>query len=173
MKPVLDPQNSPTCLMSQLTHTLRQEFTTALADMNLTVLQIEILADLATDKSLSTADLARLTFVTPQNMSLAISRLAGRGYLVRRAHATNARINRLALTAKGKRVLYKAAARAKKVEAATFGILTPHERSILLGSLRKCLSRFENNPTHKAVHPVRRRATNNATRRAPKSRQSA
>ncbi|MGC1966428.1 MAG: MarR family winged helix-turn-helix transcriptional regulator [Candidatus Acidiferrales bacterium] len=169
MKPVLDPHNSPTCLLSQLTHTLRQELATALADMNLTVLQIEVLAHLAVDDSLTTADLARLTFVTPQNMSLAISRLAGRGYLLRRAHATNARINRLSLAAEGKRVLYKAAARAKKVEAATFGILTPRERSILLGSLRKCLGRFENNPAHKRLRPVRRRATNRGSRRAPKS----
>jgi DNA-binding MarR family transcriptional regulator len=169
MKPVLDPHNSPSCLMSQLTHTLRQEIATALADMNLTVLQIEVLAHLAMDDSLSTADLARLTFVTPQNMSLAISRLAGRGYLVRRAHATNARINRLALTAKGRRVLYKAVARAKKIEAVVFGVLAPRQHSAFLGSLRKCLGRFENTPAHKALHPVRRRATNSSRRRAPKS----
>lgn len=164
MKPRLDPQNSPACLMSQLTHTLQQEITASLADMNLTVLQLEVLADLAMDSFLSTADLARLTFVTPQNMSLAISKLAGRGYLVRRAHATNARINRLALTAKGKQVLYRAVARAKKVEAATFGVLRQPERARLLASLRKCLGRFEEQQAPKTLHGVRRRTIVNPKR---------
>lgn len=164
MKPQLDPHNSPACLMSQLTHTLQHEITASLADMNLTILQLEVLADLAMDSSRSTADLARLTFVTPQNMSLAISKLAGRGYLVRRAHATNARINRLALTAKGRQALYRAVARAKKVEAAAFRVLTPRERARLLGSLRKCLGRFEEQQAHKSLRGVRRRTIVNPQR---------
>ena len=56
-----------------------------------------------------TADLARITSVTPQNMSLTVSKLAEGGYLVRKPHATNARVNRLVLTPRGLKVLRKAA----------------------------------------------------------------
>jgi DNA-binding MarR family transcriptional regulator len=139
----LDPHNSVCCLMSQLSHTVEQEIATSIAEMNLTVLQLEVLAELSMDPSLSTADLARLTFVTPQNMSLTVSKLADRGYLVRSPHATNARINRLNLTARGKRVLDKGVTRAKRVEARSFAVLTRLERAALLKTLRKSLSRFE------------------------------
>ncbi len=134
--------------MSQLNHTVEQEITTSLADMNLTVLQLEVLAELSIDASRSTADLARLTFVTPQNMSLIVSKLADRGYLVRSAHATNARINRLDLTAHGRRVLDKGVARAKRVEARTFAVLTRRERARLLRALRKSLSPFQARVKH-------------------------
>jgi DNA-binding MarR family transcriptional regulator len=139
----LDPQNSLCCLMWQLSHSVEQEIAAALADMNLAVLQLEALAELSMNPSLSTADLARRTFVTPQNMSLAVSKLADRGYLVRSAHATNARINRLELTARGRRVLDRGVARAQRVEAKTFAALTARERAHLLKALRRSLSRFK------------------------------
>jgi DNA-binding MarR family transcriptional regulator len=152
MSPKLDPQNSACCLMSQLTHTIEQEISSSLADMNLTVLQLEVLAELSMDASLSTADLARLTFVTPQNMSLAISRLADRGYLLRSAHPTNARINRLHLTPRGRRTLDRAIRRAKRVETRTFAALKPRERAMLLAALRKCLWRFGKRQPNRAMH---------------------
>jgi len=111
--------------------------------MNLTVLQLAVLAELSMNASLSTADLARLTFVTPQNMSLALSRLERRGYLVRSAHATNARINRLDLTKQGRRALEDAVVRAKRVETWAFSILSPRERAGFLKSLRNSLSTFK------------------------------
>ncbi len=141
--------------MSQLNHTIEQEIATSLSDMNLTVLQLEVLAELAMDDSRTTADLARLTFVTPQNMSLTVSKLADRGYLVRAAHATNARINRLDLTARGRRVLDRAVARAKRVEARAFAVLTPRERAGLLGTLRKTLSRFKDVQAGRGVNSGR------------------
>jgi DNA-binding MarR family transcriptional regulator len=141
----LDPQSSLCCLMSQLNHTVEQEIATSLVDMNLTVLQLEVLAELSMDASLSTADLARRTFVTPQNMSLTVSKLADRGYLVRCAHPTNARINRLDLTARGRRVLDKGVMRAKRVETRTFARLSRRERAGLLKALRTSLSQFKAN----------------------------
>lgn len=128
--------------MQQLNHSVEQEIAESLSDMNLSVRQLEALAELSMDPSLSTADLARRTFVTPQNMSLTVSKLADRGYLVRSAHATNARINRLDLTPRGRRVLDEGVARAKRVEARTFAALTSRERAVLLTCLRTSLSRF-------------------------------
>ena len=139
----LDPQNSICCLMRQLNHSIEQEITASLADMNLTVLQLEVLAELSMNASLSTADLARLTFVTPQNMSLAVSKLARRGYLVRSAHATNARIKRLDLTNRGRIALEDGVVRAKRVETWAFATLSPRDRTGLLKSLRNSLSTFK------------------------------
>src|ERR1700733_7805114 len=139
----LDPQNSLVCLMWQLTHSVEQEIAESLADMNLSVRQLEALAELSMDPSLSTADLARRTFVTPQNMSLTVSKLADRGYLIRSAHATHARINRLELTARGRRVLDRGVARAQRVEAETFAALTRRDRTRLIAALRASLSRFK------------------------------
>jgi DNA-binding MarR family transcriptional regulator len=139
----LNPQNSLSCLMWQLNHSVEQEIGESLADMNLSVRQLEALAELSMDPSLSTADLARRTFVTPQNMSLTVSKLAERGYLVRSAHATNARIHRLDLTRRGRRALDEGVTRAKRVEARTFVALTRRERAVLLTCLRTCLRRFK------------------------------
>src|SRR3984957_6591654 len=72
-------------LMSRLTHSIEQEMTSAIEDTNLTLLQLSALAELNHDGTLSTAALARLTFVTPQNMSLTVSKLATAGYLLRKA----------------------------------------------------------------------------------------
>jgi DNA-binding MarR family transcriptional regulator len=164
MKSRLDPHNSTCCLMSQLNHTIEQEIATSLSDMNLTVLQLEVLAELSMDPSRTTADLARLTFVTPQNMSLTVSKLADRGYLVRAAHATNARINRLELTPVGRRVLDRALARAKQVEARTFAVLTSRERAGLLDSLRRSLSPFKEAQMKKSLPADGTRANRNVKR---------
>jgi DNA-binding MarR family transcriptional regulator len=150
--------------MSQLNHTIEQEIAASLSDMNLTVLQLEVLAELAKDAALTTADLARLTFVTPQNMSLTVSKLADRGYLVRGAHATNARINRLELTAQGKRVLDRALARAERVEAKTFSVLTARERFGLVESLRKSLLPFKDGVVKKSLHAEKAHAGDAAKR---------
>jgi DNA-binding MarR family transcriptional regulator len=139
----LDPQNSICCLISQLDHSLGQEITSSLEAVGVTCLQLQVLAALAKSPGMSTADLARSTCVTPQNMSLAVSKLAGRGCLVRRPHPTNARIHRLDLTAQGRRVLDKALDRAWAVEHRTFGVLGPRDRRKLLESLRASLAPFK------------------------------
>src|SRR5271163_200517 len=108
----MNPHDYITCLMSQLTHTMEHQMTSEVKDTNLTLLQLSALAELNRDGALSTADLARLTFVTPQNMSLTVSKLEASGYLFRRAHPTNARMKRLVLTARGLKVLRRAVARA-------------------------------------------------------------
>jgi DNA-binding MarR family transcriptional regulator len=139
----LDPQNSICCLISQLDHSLGQEITSSLNELGLTCLQLQVLAELAKSPDMSTADLARFTCVTPQNMSLAVAKLATRGCLVRKPHPTSARIHRLDLTAQGRRVLDKALDRAWAVEDKTFAVLAPRDRRKLLDSLRASLAPFK------------------------------
>jgi DNA-binding MarR family transcriptional regulator len=143
MNPHLDPQKNICCLIAQLNHSVAQEITASLAGVNLTALQLQVLAELAKTPGLSTADLARLTFVTPQNMSLAVSNLADRGFLVRGPHPTTTRIHRLALTTRGNRILSRGIARAQQVEKRTFAGLLPSERRKLLDVLRRSLVQFK------------------------------
>src|SRR5277367_5854157 len=112
----MNPRDYITCLMSQLTHMMEHEMTFAAKELSLTLLQLAALAELNDDGTLSTADLARLTFVTPQNMSLTVSKLAAGGYVLRTAHPTNARVKRLLLTPRGLKVLRGAVARAAAIE---------------------------------------------------------
>ncbi|MFZ3215698.1 MAG: MarR family transcriptional regulator [Candidatus Acidiferrales bacterium] len=143
MKPHLDPQYSICCLIWQLNHSVGQEITSSLSALGLTSLQLQVLFQLASTPGLSTADLARLTFVTPQNMSLAVSKLARRGHLVRGPHPTSTRIHRLTLTPSGHRLLRRAIARARQVEKRIFAALLPRERRDLREMLRRSLVQFE------------------------------
>jgi DNA-binding MarR family transcriptional regulator len=136
----MNPRNYITCLMSQLTHAMEREMISTAKELNLTLLQLAALAELNHDGTLTTADLARLTFVTPQNMSLTVSKLEAGGYLVRRRHPTNARINRLVLTPRGLKVLRKAVARAAVIERQMFSGLSSKEKNGLRSQLRGCLA---------------------------------
>jgi DNA-binding MarR family transcriptional regulator len=138
----MSPRDYITCLMSQLTHAMEHQMTAAVKDTNLTLLQLSALAELNHDGTLSTADLARLTFVTPQNMSLTVSKLAAGGYLLRKAHPTNARVKRLILTPRGVRVLRRAVARAVVLEREMFSPLSSRQKSELRSQLRTCLTRL-------------------------------
>lgn len=139
----MNPRDYITCLMSQLTHAMEREMTSTARELNLTLLQLAALAELNHDASLSTADLARLTFVTPQNMSLTVSKLESGCFLARKPHPTNARVNRLVLTARGVEVLRKAVARAVIIEREMFAGLSLRQRKQLRAQLRGCLARIK------------------------------
>ncbi len=153
------------CLMSQVTHAMEHEITQNLAAMNLTLLQLAALDELDRNASLSTADLARLTSVTPQNMSLAVSNLAKGGYLLRKPHPTNARVNRLVLTPRGLQILRKAAARARVIEAGMFGALSPREKDRFRTVLSGCLERINSSKARK--NPVVLRSRRKKRRSPP------
>src|ERR1700722_7647816 len=138
----MNPRDYITCLMSQLTHTMEHQMTSTVKDTNLTLLQLSALAELNHDGTLSTADLARLTFVTPQNMSLTVSKLAAGVYLTRKPHPTNARIKRLVLSPRGKKVLRHAVARAVLIEREMFSVLSARDIAALKSQLRTCLARI-------------------------------
>jgi DNA-binding MarR family transcriptional regulator len=147
----MNPRDYITCLMSQLTHAMEHEMSSTARELDLTLLQLAALAELNHDPSLSTADLARLTFVTPQNMSLTVSKLEAGGFLVRKLHPTNARVNRLVLTARGLRVLKKAVARADVIEREMFAQLSSRQKDGLRNQLRGCLARIKSAAPRKSV----------------------
>ena len=139
----LDPQNNICCLIFQLEHSLVREIMDSLADVGITALQLEVLADLAMEPGLSTADLARYTHVTPQNMSLAVSHLLKKGLVVRRADETNARIHRLEVTKRGRALFDRADALSRKVEKRVFGHLSASQQKSLRQTLQHALAKFD------------------------------
>src|ERR1700678_3664097 len=154
----MNPRDYITCLMSQLTHTMEHEMTSAVKEMNLTLLQLAALAELNHDGTLSTADLARLTYVTPQNMSLTVSKLESGGYLFRKPHPTNARVKRLVLAPRGLKVLRRDVARAVTIEREMFSALSPHQKRKLRGQLRACLAKIKTvSAPKKMAHAANRR----------------
>jgi DNA-binding MarR family transcriptional regulator len=147
---IFKPGEHLTCMMSQLTHALEHAMGSTTKELNLTLLQLAALAELSHNPSLSTADLARLTFVTPQNMSLTVSKLAAGGYLTRKPHPTNARIKRLVLSARGENVLRRAVKRAVLIEREMFSVLSARDKAALKTQLRTCLARIRPVPATKS-----------------------
>jgi DNA-binding MarR family transcriptional regulator len=150
----MNPRDYITCLMSQLTHAMENEMTSTARELNLTLLQLAALAELNHNGTLSTADLARLTFVTPQNMSLTVSKLEAGRYLVRKPHPTNARVKRLLLTPRGLKVLRRAVARAVLIERAMFAGLSLQQKNGLRNQLRGCLERIKGAPAKSSAARV-------------------
>jgi DNA-binding MarR family transcriptional regulator len=145
-----DPLESSGYILWQLTHTMQQRMTVALRDLDLNLPQLGTLVHLARSEASSTADLSRMTLMTPQNMSLAVSKLVGAGYVVRQPHETHGRINRLAITREGLRVVRRAVARVVRVENEMLRGVTRAERDHLTATLRRCLEQL------KAPTPSRR-----------------
>ncbi len=95
-------------------HRLRME--RALADLAVTLPQFSVLTMLVAYPGASGADLARLSLLTPQTMSVIVSNLERNGAVSRRPHAVHGRIQHIEATAAGRRLLAKCRARVKAVE---------------------------------------------------------
>ncbi|HUW37231.1 MAG TPA: MarR family winged helix-turn-helix transcriptional regulator [Rhodocyclaceae bacterium] len=95
-------------------HRLRME--RALADFAVTLPQFSVLTMLVAYPGASGADLARLSLLTPQTMSVIVSNLERNGAVSRRPHAVHGRIRHIEVTAAGRRLLAKCRARVKAVE---------------------------------------------------------
>ena len=126
----------------QLSHTAQLRMTQSLAQINLTLQQLGVLIHLARGDASSTADLARMTLTTPQNMSLTVAKLEAAGYVTRRPHERHGRIQILDLTPAGARVLRRAVARVTKVEDEMLRGVPTSERESLTLAMRQCLARL-------------------------------
>jgi DNA-binding MarR family transcriptional regulator len=103
-------------LLRQAAAAYRLRLERALADLGVTPPQFAVLTMIKAYPGLSNADLARLTLLTPQTVSVIVANLLRDGALERRAHAVHGRILQLDLTAAGRAVLAKSRARALALE---------------------------------------------------------
>lgn len=95
-------------------HRLRME--RALADLAVTLPQFSVLTMLAAYPGASGADLARLSLLTPQTMSVIVSNLERDGAVSRRPHAVHGRIQHIEVTEAGRQLLAKCRTQVKPVE---------------------------------------------------------
>lgn len=96
-------------------HRVRME--RALADLGVTPPQFAVMTMLAAYPGASNADLARTSLLTPQTVSVIVANLLRAGTVERTAHAVHGRIQTLALSASGMRLLARCRARVQTVEA--------------------------------------------------------
>ena len=128
-------------LLRQAHHVVRQRMERSLAEIGVTPPQFLVLTMVANYPGASGADLARLTFLTPQTVSLIVSNLERAGAIARRPHAVHGRIRMLELTADGRAVLARARERAHAIEAALLaGTSAAEEQAVRAWLVRVALA---------------------------------
>jgi DNA-binding MarR family transcriptional regulator len=104
-------------LLRQAGVALRGAMDRVLAELGITTPQFSVLTMIAAYPGLSGADLARLTFLTPQTINVIVRNLERDGAIAKTAHATHGRILRLQATAKGQSLLKRCRTRVAEIEA--------------------------------------------------------
>jgi DNA-binding MarR family transcriptional regulator len=104
-------------LLRQASVALRTRMDRALADLGVTQPQFAVLTMVAAYPGLSNADLARLSLLTPQTVSVIVANLKRSGALASKPHAVHGRIRHLSLTTKGEHALARCKARVQTLEA--------------------------------------------------------
>jgi DNA-binding MarR family transcriptional regulator len=104
-------------LLRQASGAFRGAMDRALTELGVTTPQFTVLTMIVAYPGLSGADLARLTFLTPQTINVIVRNLERDGAIDKTAHATHGRILRLHATARGQALLKRCRARVDEVEA--------------------------------------------------------
>ena len=126
---------STTYLVSQVHFALRNRTEAALKKYAVTGIQYTVLSVLAHRDGLSSADLSRRFYVTPQSMGQLLSSLEERGLLARNEDMTNRRILRVSLTAAGRELVDAGSKDLAEVETLAFAALDGNELQHLRSSL--------------------------------------
>ena len=103
-------------LLRQAANTYRYRVESALSDLPLTQPQFSALVMLEAYPDHSSADLARMAFLTPQTMSVIVSNLSKSGLITRSPHAAHGRKQHIALTELGHETLRAAKERVYALE---------------------------------------------------------
>lgn len=103
-------------LVRQANVAVRSAMEKALADLDVTVPQFAVLTMIAAYPGVSGADLARLTFLTPQTINVIVRNLEKAGAIEKSAHAVHGRILQLAVTTSGRTLLKRCRSRVQTIE---------------------------------------------------------
>ena len=103
-------------LVRQASVAVRAAMEKVLADIDITPPQFSVLTMIVAYPGVSGADLARLTFLTPQTINVIVRNLERMGAIRKSADAEHGRILRLTATAKGQALLKRCRARVKEVD---------------------------------------------------------
>ncbi|WP_072802197.1 MarR family winged helix-turn-helix transcriptional regulator [Rhodococcoides yunnanense] len=130
----------PTMLyvVKQLELAVRARLDELLKPMNITVLQYTALTVLARRDGVSSAELARNSFVTAQTMGEMVTNLESKGMVARRADASNRRRMHIDLTDAGRQLLARCDAGVRELEQHMLGGLSDEQRHGLRENLIQC-----------------------------------
>jgi DNA-binding MarR family transcriptional regulator len=126
-------------LLMRVHRALRATIDDTLRPHGFTMPQVAVLFALGRKAGLSTAELARLAFVTPQAMGEVLAGLEAKGLVIRRAHDSHGRILPAELTATGIEARNLCHEVLSKAERQMLADLTADERHIFGQSLERCL----------------------------------
>jgi DNA-binding MarR family transcriptional regulator len=123
-------------LVGRLDHVLNQRLRESLAPAGLTVPQYTALSVFRAHGSLSNAQLATRTMISPQSANEMVKQMEAREWIARRPDPAHGRIIQISLTAAGEAILGDCDARVAEVEHLMFGELAREERTRLQAQLR-------------------------------------
>ncbi len=118
-------------LLRQATHAHRQRLERTLAVLDVTVPQFSVLTMLHAYPGASNAEVARLSLLTPQTVSLIVSNLERAKAIVRQPHEEHGRIVQLGLTDSGRRLLQACRERVVTVERALLVGLSKADEAVV------------------------------------------
>jgi DNA-binding MarR family transcriptional regulator len=105
-------------LLRQASAAVRQATEHALADLGVTLPQFLVMTMVNAYPGSSSADIARLTMLTPPTISLIVANLEKSGWLERETDPAHGRIQRMALTAEGNDLLAQCRERTRDLDLA-------------------------------------------------------
>ena len=109
-----------------------------LRDLDVTTPQYAVLSFLVESPGLSSAQLARRAFVTPQTMNRIVANLDAAGLVERGPHAELGRVLETSISKRGRSLLAECQQRIDDVEAGMVADLTLAERRQLANLLERC-----------------------------------
>jgi DNA-binding MarR family transcriptional regulator len=118
-------------LLRQAHATSRLAMERALADLGITSPQFVVLTLLAAYPGISSADLARLAFLTPQTVSVIVANLEKRDAIARRPHAVHGRILQIEVSDAGRALLAQCRERVQRLEAKLREGLSDDEEQVI------------------------------------------
>lgn len=118
-------------LLRQANVAFRAKLERALADLEVTQPQFAVMTMIAAYPKLSGADLARLSLLTPQTISVIVANLERSGIVEGFAHPVHGRVRCLSLATKGASVLERCKERVKSLEAELTAALSPEEEAVV------------------------------------------
>jgi DNA-binding MarR family transcriptional regulator len=123
-------------LVGRLDHVLNQRLRDGLAPIGLTVPQYTALSVFRAHGSLSNAQLATRTMISPQSANEMVKQMEGKEWIARTPDPAHGRIIQISLTAAGEAVLREGDTVVLEVEKIMFADVAPDERAQLQAQLR-------------------------------------
>ena len=123
-------------LVGRLDHVLNQRLRDAVAPAGLSVPQYTALSVFRAHGSLSNAQLATRTMISPQSANEMVKQMEAKGWIARTPDPAHGRIIQIGLTEAGQAVLAECDARVAEVERTMFPELDEAGRSLLQAQLR-------------------------------------